>query len=259
MITVADIKAALDNNEFFIEYLPTMRLEDNVCVGAEALIRWNRNGQVVPPLDFIPLVEGTVLAGMITYWVIDTVAQELGPWAQAHDDVHIGINVPPELWGRGGVFYTLKKSPLGAHAHKVVFELSERGIPDRMGVQTIFENIYGAKMALDDMQLEEANMIALARLKVDFIKIDKSVTDLILGDSWQGSLQQKHLLNCSYDDSHTYIAEGVEEQRQADVLRDAGFRFAQGWLFSKSLKVDDFLTFFAQSHAGNSPLVLSQE
>lgn len=250
MITIADIQAAFDNNEFFLEYLPTIRLEDNVCVGAEALIRWRRNGQVVPPLDFIPLVEGTVLSGMITYWVIDTVAYELRQWVERNEDVHIGINVPPELWGRGGVFYTLKKSSLAAHAHKVIFELSERGIPDRMGVQTISDNISGAKIALDDMQLEEANMIALARLNVDYIKIDKSVIDLIISDSWQGSVQQKHLLNCSYDNSHTYIGEGVEQQVQADALRDAGFRFAQGWLFSKSLKVDEFLSFFAQNQGG---------
>ena len=142
------------------------------------------------------------------------------------------------------------KSSLAAHAHKVIFELSERGIPDRMGVQTISDNISGAKMALDDIQLEEANMIALARLNVDYIKIDKSVTVLILGDSWQGSVQQKHLLNCSYDNSHIHIAEGVEQPVQADVLRDAGFRFAQGWLFSKSLKVNEFLSFFAQNQGG---------
>ncbi len=251
MIRNSDIEQALSNNEFFIEYLPTIRLEDNVCVGAEALIRWNRNGQVVPPLDFIPNIEGTVLAGMMTYWVIDKVAEELGDWVASNDNVHIGINIPPELWGRGGVFYTLKKSSLGEHAHKVIFELSERGIPDRMGVQTIAENISGAKMALDDMQLEEANMIALARLNVDYIKIDKSVTDLILTDTWAGSAQEKHLINCGYDSSHIYIAEGVETQQQADVLLNSGFKFAQGWLFSKSLKIGDFLRFFDAHQGGN--------
>lgn len=246
MITLAEIEAALDNNEFFLEYLPTIRLSDNRCVGAEALIRWQRNDKVVPPLEFIPLIEGSVLSGMITYWVIDKVAEELAEWLNKHDNVHVGINVPPELWGRGGVFYTLKKSALNSNASKVIFELSERGIPDRMGVQTILENISGAKMALDDMQLGEANILALAQLNVDYIKIDKSVIDLILQDDWATSLQKKQLANCGYDSNHAYIAEGVETKKQAQVVAKAGIQFAQGWYFSKSLKVDEFLAYFAQ-------------
>ncbi len=246
MITLAEIETALDNNEFFLEYLPTIRLSDNRCVGAEALIRWQRNGVVVPPLDFIPLIEGSVLGGMITYWVIDKVAEELADWLDQHDDVHIGINVPPELWGRGGVFYTLKKSALKNNVSKVVFELSERGIPDRMGVQTILENISGAKMALDDMQLGEANILALAQLNVDYIKIDKSVIDLILQDDWQSSLQKKQLNNCRYDSNHIYIAEGVESKKQVRELTKAGIQLAQGWYYSRSLKVADFLAYYTK-------------
>ncbi len=62
------IKAGLEAGEFFLEYLPTVSLDDGRCIGAEALIRWRRPTGVVPPLEFIPIVENRPLSGLITYW-----------------------------------------------------------------------------------------------------------------------------------------------------------------------------------------------
>src|SRR6187549_2347569 len=105
MITTDAISDGLVQGEFFLEYLPTVSLADGRCVGAEALTRWRRPSGVVQPNDFIGLVEGTHLSGMLTYWVMETVAKELGDWLRSHKDAHIGVNVPPEILGRGGLEY----------------------------------------------------------------------------------------------------------------------------------------------------------
>src|SRR5438067_11320167 len=110
MIDQAAMREALAQGEFFLEYLPTISLDDGRCIGAEALIRWRRATGVVPPDEFIPLAENTPLSGMLTYWVLDNVQAELGDWLRANRDAHVSINVPPEILGRGGMAYVASKS-----------------------------------------------------------------------------------------------------------------------------------------------------
>ena len=79
MINIDEISAGLSRGEFFLEYMPTVNLADGRCVGAEALVRWRRSTGVVPPNEFIPLIEEHPLAGLLTYWVIETIASEIAP------------------------------------------------------------------------------------------------------------------------------------------------------------------------------------
>jgi sensor c-di-GMP phosphodiesterase-like protein len=157
MFTETEIRSALENDEFCLEYLPVISLDDERCVGGEALIRWRRGDRIVPPMEFIPLVEGTVLSGLITYWIIDLVAEELGDWLRQTENVYIAINVPPEVWGRGGFEYAARKVGLYDLAQKFVLEVTERGLPDQIGVEDI--NSHGGTdvlIALDDVIKREA-------------------------------------------------------------------------------------------------------
>src|SRR6187401_3533263 len=95
MINLDTIRDGLVQGEFFLEYLPTVTLADGRCVGAEALARWRRSSGVLQPDEFIHLIEGTHLSGMLTYWAFETVAKELGDWLRAHKEAHISINAPP--------------------------------------------------------------------------------------------------------------------------------------------------------------------
>jgi sensor c-di-GMP phosphodiesterase-like protein len=112
MITAEDVRVGMQRGELFVVYLPTVTLENARCIGAEALMRWRRGQEIVLGGDFIPLIENTPMSGVITYWVIDTVATELGEWLGEHSDAHISINVPPEILGRGGLEYAAIRSGL---------------------------------------------------------------------------------------------------------------------------------------------------
>jgi hypothetical protein len=68
-ITEADVREGLLRDEFFLEYMPVVSLVERKCMGTEALIRWRRPTGVVPPGLFIPLIEGTPVSGLVTYWV----------------------------------------------------------------------------------------------------------------------------------------------------------------------------------------------
>src|SRR5262245_44756409 len=137
MITLDDISAGLAANEFYLEYMPTLHLGHGGCIGAEALVRWRRPSGVVMPQEFIPLVENTRLSGLLTYWVVETAAAEVGAWLHTNDDIHLAINVPPEILGRGGLEYAGVKAGLEDVADKIVMEITERGVPDKLGLEAL--------------------------------------------------------------------------------------------------------------------------
>lgn len=243
MIRPDEIQAGLDQGEFFIEYLPIVELAQGRCVGAEALVRWQRPTGVVLPDDFIPLIEHTPLSGLLTYWVMDQAAIELGDWLKTQQDVELHINVPPEILGRGGLEYAAQKSGLQAVRDKIVLEITERGVPDQLGLDALDEAARrGVRIALDDVRIDPASVLVLSRGNVRIIKIDKGVLQEI-GDgpatSWVATLSA--LLKAT---DLEVIAEGVETAEQLAVLQAAGVQRAQGHYFSPALRAEAFLSFF---------------
>jgi sensor c-di-GMP phosphodiesterase-like protein len=248
MIDLDMIRAGLDKDEFFLEYLPILSIDPDCCIGAEALLRWQRPAGVVYPDDFVPLIENTPLSGLITYWVIDRVAIEMGDWLRNQDGVEMHINVPPEILGRGGLEYAVQKSGLSDVRHKVVLEITERGVPDQMGLHALdFSARQGVRIALDDVRIDPANVMVLARCNAQIIKIDKSVLlDTGAGGAMPRWAEALSVLLKTTDIE--VIAEGVETAEQLSTLRAAGVRKVQGHYFSPPLRVDAFLDYC--SHHG---------
>jgi sensor c-di-GMP phosphodiesterase-like protein len=241
------IESALDAREFFLVYQPILSLHDGLCFGAEALIRWRRGSDVLEASEFIALSERTPLSGMLTYWVIDTVAAELGDWLDNNDAAHICINVPPEILGRGGLEYAATKSGLRAHAKQLILEVTERGIPDQLGLDALNRvPSTGARVALDDTTLSGTNLALLTRCHFDFVKIDQLLVAELAPDkapaSWLDGLAA--LLRTT---SLQIIAEGVETAFQAETLRAGGVQFAQGYYFSAPRSASDFKRFYADN------------
>jgi len=243
-IELAEIRDGLSRDEFFLEYLPTISLADGRCIGAEALIRWRRNGVVIPPLEFVPKAERTPVSGLMTYWVIERVMKDLGDWLERNRDAHVAINIPPELLGRGAMAYAATKSGLMAHGSQILLEITERGIPDALGVDALNERGgIGARVALDDVTLVGgANLAIFARCHFDAIKLDKSLIDQIAPDTpppaWLRTLSA--LLQMS---TFEVIAEGVETEAQFLALRAMNIQAAQGFYFSRPVPVEQFVAF----------------
>ena len=236
MINLDTMRAGLAQGEFFLEYLPTVSLTDGRCIGAEALVRWRRATGVVPPGDFIPLADNTPLSGLITYLVIDTVATEIGDWLRANPDVHISINVPPEILGRGGIWYAANKSGLIELASQIVLEITERGAPDLLGIDAL-NNVWrmGARVALDDVKIVGgANLALLARCPFNTVKLDRSLVSQIgpkcPSPDWLGGISA--LLQSS---RLQVVAEGVETEQQFMTLQKANIQAAQGFYFSRPI------------------------
>lgn len=239
-----EIREGMDRGELFVEYQPIVSLPTGRCIGAEALVRWRRSGVVLAPGEFLPLIENTPLSGRLTYWVIDTVAAQLGGWLGKHVDAYISINVPPEILGRGGLEYAAARSGLQARVGQIVLEITERGVPDRLGLDALNAMAErGVRLALDDTMLSGANLALLSRCKFGIIKLDRELTVQLVEDeappSWLPGLQS--LLSNS---SLRVIAEGIESDYQARTLSAAGVQMGQGYLFSASLSAHDLMHFY---------------
>ena len=254
MIDLDAMRIGLEQGEFFLEYLPTVSLADGRCTGAEALVRWRRAGHVVQPLDFIPTAENTPLSGLITYWVFDTVAAEMGDWLRATPDAHLAINVPPEIIGRGGMAYAAQKSGMLELAGQFVLEVTERGSPDLQAIGAInAARKMGVRVALDDVTLQgPANLSILVRADFDIIKLDRSLLAQIDAQNphpqWLDDIalltRSKRLV---------VVAEGVETEQHLDAIRAAGVQAAQGYYFSPPLSAAAFVGFHRQHQAPAAP------
>ena len=241
-----EIMEALQRQEFFLEYLPTMRLSDGHCVGGEALIRWRHGDRIVPPMDFIPFIENTSLSGLITYRVGELVGRELGPWLHRQEDIHIAINVPPETIGRGNLWSACTTFGLGDIFDKLMIEVNERGFPDLLAMETLKKVIakHKVKIALDDVNINDANLLVMLHLQVDVVKLEKSFADEMLREDWSDE-KMAGIAALIHAGRFAVIAEGVETARQVEILQAAGVQMAQGWYFSHALPAADFMNFFS--------------
>lgn len=246
VISLDEIGAGLSRAEFFLEYLPTVSLADGRCVGAEALARWRRPSGLVGPNEFIPVLERTPLSGTFTYWAFETVAKELGDWLRAHGEAYIGINVPPEILGRGGLEYAAVKTGLSDLRRQILLEVTERGIPDQLGVAALeAASRSGVRVALDDVTLTGAHLALLSRCALDVIKPDRSLVAQITPEcpcpEWLAGLSA--LLKSS---QVAVIAEGVETEAQAAALRVAGVPMAQGYYYSPPIPAEEFKRYYSR-------------
>lgn len=252
MAILDNIREGLNRGELFVEYLPTIVLDDARCAGAEALIRWRRGEVILAAREFMPLVENTPLSGTLTYWVIDTVAAELGEWLGANPEARIGINVPPEILGRGGLEYAARRSGLQARVEQIVLEITEHGVPDRLGLQALqFMAERGVRVALDDVMLSGTNLALLTRCNFSMVKLSgELVAEIRRGHpepEWLEGLRA--LLRTS---SLQVVAEGVEADFQAQALRAAGVQLAQGYLYSIPLRSREMMDFYSAHRGGRN-------
>jgi EAL domain-containing protein (putative c-di-GMP-specific phosphodiesterase class I) len=247
MIDLDEIAAGLAQGEFFVEYLPTVSLADGACVGAEALVRWRRSFGIVQPNDFIPLVENTPLSGPLTYRVIELVAADLIDWLRANPTVHVSINVPPEILGRGGLAYVAEHCGLAELAGQVILEITERGVPDQLGLAAIAAGTAttGVRFALDDVSMNGTNLALLTRCPFYAIKIACTAVQEIGPEvphpEWLRGLAALR------DSCLVVIAEGVETAYQAETLREAGIAFAQGFYFARPTSAAGLLELHART------------
>jgi diguanylate cyclase (GGDEF)-like protein/PAS domain S-box-containing protein len=238
------LRTALDLNQFVLHYQPKVELGSGQLTGVEALIRWNDPlSGLVPPAEFIPILEETGLIYDVGRWALHQALQDSQNWRAAkRDPVRVAVNVSPLQLRHRGFVDELRKA-IGT-TPQAAAEL-ELEITESLIMEDVNHNIaalqairaMGVSIAVDDFGTGFSSLSYLAKLPVDTLKIDRSFI-LDMAEGPQGLALVSTIINLAHALKLKVVAEGVETQEQARLLRLLNCDEMQGFLYSKPVPAD---------------------
>lgn len=229
-----DLRNALVNGEFTLEYQPIVTLKTGTVSACEALIRWHQPTRgAVAPLAFIPIAEETGLIVQIGEWVLGRACTEAAGWP---DEIAVAVNVSPVQFKAAGFVQVVKNAlaKSGLPARRLELEITELVlIHDSDGALAMLNQLkeLGVGIGMDDFGTGYSSLGYLRSFPFDRIKIDQSfIRDLADNKQSLAILRAVVGLGSSLDIVTT--AEGVETRAQLEILKAEGCADVQGYFFS---------------------------
>lgn len=250
LLMINELRLALDRQEFYLNFQPQIDMTHQRLHGFEALLRWNsRVYGIVPPDKFIPLLEETGLIIGVGQWVLEKSCQFIRQLNHhlADDDIVVSVNVAAQQLEDDKfieiVTNVIEKS--GVSPTALCIEITETSVIHSL--THVIEQLDAlrnleVKVALDDFGTGFSSLNYLNELPIDIIKIDKSFTRRVTVLSKEYSLI-KALSNLSKELGLTMIIEGVEEEKQLEVLSSMPQLLIQGYYFGKPMSEQIALAF----------------
>ena len=241
-----DVRLALERDEFLLHYQPIVQLDNESISGVEALVRWQHPDRgLLTPQTFLPMLEETGLIVDLGRWVLVHALRQARSWqttAAAFADLGIAINLS---------VVQLQRPTL---VDDVATAIAETGIDPSTVTLEITESVFmedsdqalqrlralkqiGVRLAIDDFGTGYSSLSYLARFPIDTLKIARQ----FVAASHDGS-RHAALVGATTGISRSLglrtVAEGIEDRRQCDFVRDLGCELGQGFFFSQPLDAD---------------------
>ena len=236
----ADLRKALQNNQFELHYQPQMALRNSRIVGVESLLRWKHPTRgTVPPVQFIPLLEEMGLIHEVGTWVIQEACRQAKAWDDAGLPLRVAINLSPRQF-LGNDLYALIDGAVrtsGVRPELIELEITESLAmqdPDRAIDLLSRMRKGGFKVALDDFGIGHSSLEYLLRFPIDTIKIDRAFVSRVTETETDRAVIRA-ITAIAQSLQLTTIAEGVETQRQCDFMEALGTTEIQGYFISKPI------------------------
>lgn len=242
----ADLRDALDQEQFGLVFQPQIGLSDRRVVAAEALLRWRHpSGEERLPGAFLHRAEESGLIVEIGEWVIASVAATIRRWGAIGVDHRLAVNVSQRELDHAQFFRRLRDAMLSAGAPASLLELE---ITETMAMhcsEEVIEAIAalradGATIAIDDFGTGYSNLGRLRTLPIDRIKLDRSVIATVT-ESQEALAVVQSLVGLIHGLGLEAVAEGVERADQAEVLRIIGCDVIQGYAVAEPMPERAFL------------------
>ena len=245
------LRRAVEQRQFVLHYQPKVRIADGRILGAEALIRWQEpGGKLVPPGQFIALLEETGLIAEVGRWAVAQTFSDLRAWDIAGVRVpRIAVNVSAiQLQAKEFVDSVIDEIERGGDMpERLELEITEslvmRNVEDSTRKLSILRGM-GVTVSIDDFGTGFSSLSYLSRLPVDSLKIDRSFVNGMTGGP-QGVNLVSTIISLAHGLKLKVVAEGVETDEQAGVLRELRCDEAQGYLFSLPLPETEFRALLA--------------
>lgn len=232
------LRSALDREEFELHYQPQIDIKTGKLVGLEALLRWNPSFGPVSPAEFIPIAEKTGLILPIGEWVFKEVCRQMKRWEKKGlSKVKISLNVSPRQFKDPEFATKVEKITKEAEIDPryLEIEITESVMLDVEGAAELIREVkrLGIKIAIDDFGTGYSALSILNDIKIDTLKLDKSMVDNIMVNE-RKLLIMKGIITVASSVNVPVIVEGVELKEQVNLLERLSV-FGQGYFFSRPL------------------------
>lgn len=239
-------ESALEKEEFKVYYQPKIRLTDYRLEGAEALCRWNHDGQIVPPGEFIPALEQSSAICDLDFYMLEHVCQDIRRWIDAGESVvRVSVNLSRRHMGDPDL---LKHIIDIVDRYQVPHEYIEIELTETttdISFKDLKQIVVGLKeqgivTSVDDFGEGYSSMNLIRQLPWGAIKLDRSFLPNHDRDESPEKIMLYHLLQMIHDMGILCFVEGVENIEQVKLLKEYGCRYVQGFYFDRPLPVEEF-------------------
>ena len=245
---IRQLRQDFENNKLEVWYQPQLSFNDLSIVGCEALLRWpSGNGNYISPAVFVPLAEDAGLIVDIGQWVLEQACQQQKRLAAKGIDIRIAVNVSVPQFKVKGYAKQVKETLLKYQVKpkNIELEVTESVVMDELCtvISTLNElKEFGIEVAIDDFGTGFSSLSYLQKLPLDRLKIDRTFIKN-LPEQDNGAIAAL-VISLGVKLGLKTIAEGVETQAQADLLKQLGCDEVQGFMYAKPMPEVDLIEYF---------------
>ena len=239
------LKNGIKNNEFVIYLQPKFYTNTGKLAGAEALVRWNRDGDVVMPNIFIPLFEKYELITVLDTYVLENICRLQQQWRkQEYNIVPISVNESRlHLYNENHINELIDLvNKYNVQPNTIELEMTETTVVHNVELAKEAErNVHklGFTVSMDDFGTGYSSFSMLKNINIDVLKMDKSFFDDIV-ESSRGKIIIEAIIEMSHKLGIEVVAEGIENKEQVDYLKRINCDMIQGYYFEKPISIEKF-------------------
>lgn len=234
---------ALYNDEFKVFYQPKVSGQDYRIVGGEALSRWYRDGVMMPPMDFIPVIEQNGTVCLLDFYVLEQVCKDITQWLKAGLNVgRISVNFSRKHLSNPhlveDIMDVLRKYDMAGRYIEIELTETVDEVESNLLIEFIKRMKYHkVRISIDDFGTGYSSLNMLRSFSVDVLKVDKSFLDNL---DERNKIVLSNIIRMAQELNMEVVAEGVETKEQALYLGSIGCHTLQGFLFDKPLPKEEF-------------------
>lgn len=260
----ADLRRALERNEFTLHYQPKVNIATGQISGTEALVRWQHPDLgLIGPGRFIPLAEETGMILPIGAWVLKTACAQNRAWQrQGLRRLRVAVNLSPRQFAMESLSHDIKAMlrESGLDATDLELEITESMVmnnPDQAVNALRQLKSLGIHIAIDDFGTGYSSLAYLKRFPVDTVKVDRSFVEDIPADRDSMAITQA-VIAMAHSLRLNVVAEGVENEAQLSFLRSEGCDEMQGFHFSEARAAYEIPALMRKTLRRGNTIVLSE-
>jgi EAL domain-containing protein (putative c-di-GMP-specific phosphodiesterase class I) len=249
----AELRHAVDRNEFVLHYQPIMHLGTERILGVEALVRWQHPTRgLLGPGEFLDRVEDNGLIVPIGRWVLQEACRQLRRWDRGHEHIAMSINISARQLQDETLPTDVREAAhaAGIDPRRLTLEITETALmQDTEATIDLLDQckLLGVQLALDDFGTGYSSLAYLKRLPVDEVKLDKSFVLNMTGDADDAAIVRS-TIELAHNLGLQLVAEGVEDQETLELLASIGCDLVQGYHLARPMPANELANL--QRHPG---------